>query len=299
MANSVELNQIDRRYEACRVRNAAREARLRDDISQRGIQEPLLGTQHNAKFILLDGFKRWRSARRLGIESVPVRAMGEEDAMGIIMLMRAGRSLTLNILEEAHFIEQLIRTHGMTLAEIARQLQRSKAWVSMRRQLLGEIPPSVRRALQQGKFPVYSYLYTLRPFMRMNGTDTVAIERFVQQVAGQSLSLRDIELLADSYFRGPAPLRQAIDDGQWKWSLQQVKETLAQADMVSAFEQSVLQDLQQLMKLVARLVKHCHDARLVHPLFFAEASLLSTGLLAQQATFHQALEMLHARSRHA
>ena len=49
------------------------------------------------------------------------------------------------------------------------------------------------------------------------------IERFVQAVAGQRLSVREIELLAHGYFRGPASLRQAIDQGNWKWSLQQMQ----------------------------------------------------------------------------
>ena len=58
-------------------------------------------------------------------------------------------------------------------------------------------------------------MYTLRPFMRMNADVGQQIERFVQAVSGQRLSVRDIELLAHAYFRGPASLREAIEGASW------------------------------------------------------------------------------------
>ena len=56
--------------------------------------------------------------------------------------------------------------------------------------------------------PVYSYMVTLRPFMRMNDVTPQEIENFMRAVAGAKLSIREIELLAHGYFRGtsiPAP----------------------------------------------------------------------------------------------
>ena len=66
-------------------------------------------------------------------------------------------------------------------------------------------------------------MVTLRPFMRMNGVAPRKIERFVQAVAGAKLSVREIELLAHGYFRGTPSLRQAIDQGHWKWTLDQMQ----------------------------------------------------------------------------
>ena len=37
----------------------------------------------------------------------------------------------------------------------------------------------------------------------------------MRAVAGKHSSVRDIELLAQAYFRGPASLREAIDGGKW------------------------------------------------------------------------------------
>jgi len=55
------------------------------------------------------------------------------------------------------------------VAEIAAELSRSKAWVSVRLGLIAQMPPPVRRQLFAGAFPVYSYMYTLRQLYDRNG----------------------------------------------------------------------------------------------------------------------------------
>ena len=74
--------------------------------------------------------------------------------------------------------------------------------------------PAVREILFRGRFPVYAYMVTLRPFMRMNGVDAQEIEHFVQSLAGKKLSVRELELLAHGYFRGTTPLRESHRAGQ-------------------------------------------------------------------------------------
>ena len=138
--------------------------------------------------------------------------------------MQVSTAKTLGILEQARFLADLLSIHGMSVAEVAETLSRSKGWVCMRRRLLEEMSPAVEETLFGGPFPVYSYMYTLRPFMRMNAAGKEPIEQFVKAVAGRRLSVRDIELLAQAYFRGPASLREAIEDGKLDWSLQQLKD---------------------------------------------------------------------------
>jgi ParB-like chromosome segregation protein Spo0J len=71
MHRSVELSSLDLRYEGYRQRDDAREARLRASIAERGIEEPLFGVDTPAARCLLDGFKRYRSAKKLSIDCVP------------------------------------------------------------------------------------------------------------------------------------------------------------------------------------------------------------------------------------
>ena len=144
MREMVELSSLDLRYEGHRLRDDAREARLLASIAERGIEEPLEGVDTAEARLLLDGFKRCRSAKKLGIDCVPYVSLGEEEATGILNLMRASTDKGLGILEQARFVVDLVTIHGMSMAEVAETLCRSKGWVWMRRRLLDEMSPAIR-----------------------------------------------------------------------------------------------------------------------------------------------------------
>src|SRR5438067_763859 len=169
MAREIELSVLDLRYESFRLKQAALEERLLGSIAQRGIEEPLEGVELKAASVLLNGFKRYRCARKLCLPTVPYACLGQDEATGILSLLRTSNNRALSILEQAAFIDELKNARQMSVAEIAAELSRSKAWVSVRLGLLAEMSAEVRRRLFAGAFPVYSYMYTLRPFMRLKG----------------------------------------------------------------------------------------------------------------------------------
>ena len=299
MSETVELTSFDLGYEGHRLRDDAREARLLASIAGRGIEEPLEGVDTPEARFLLDGFKRYRCARKLNIQCVPYVSLGEQEATGILSLMRVSTDKALGILEQARFITDLLTIHGMNLAEVAETLARSKAWVSMRRGLIDQMTPEIERILFRGAFPVYSYMYTLRQFRRMNAIAPWQIERFIQVIAGNRLSVRDIELLAHGYFRGPGSLRDAIDGGKLGWSLDQMKNVPEDREGCNEFERALLRDLEIVRKYMQRVMAKCHDPRLKSRSFHAQANLLTGGLLSHLQTFHQSMEEFHDRSGHA
>jgi len=207
MSESVELSTLDLRYEGHRLRDDAREARLLASIAERDIEEPLEGVDTAEGRFLLNGFKRYRCAIKLGIDCVPYVSLGKEEATGILSLMRVSTDKALGILEQARFIVDLLTIHGMSVAEVAETLSRSKGWVSMRRSLLDEMSQPMQQILFR-----------------------------VKAVAGKRLSVREIELLAQGYFRGPASLREVIDDGKLGWSLDQMKSVPEDLEGCSEFE---------------------------------------------------------------
>jgi hypothetical protein len=299
MSETVERTSLDLRYQAYRLRNKAAEARLLASIAERDIEQPLSGVDTPQGRVLLDGFKRYRCATKLGIECVPYVSLGEEETEGIARLMRLTKQTTLNILEQARFVVELLSMHDMTIAEVGEMLLRSKAWVSMRRGLLAEMSPAVQEILFRGAFPVYSYMATLRPFMRINGVGQQEMERFVQAVAGHRLSVREIELLAHGYFRGPASLRQAIDQGKWKWSLEQMQAVPEDPEGLNQFERGLLRDLERLLRAMQSVMTRCDSPRLQTRGFYAQANLLLVRLLSRRETFFHKMEEFHDRSGQA
>jgi len=192
MGREVELSSLDLRYEHYRMKHPALEARLLASIAQRGIEEALEGVDQAPGSILLNGFKRYRCACKLGMGSVPYTALGTEQAAAIVNLLRISNHCSLSILEQAAFLDELRRLEPMSVAAMGEQVSRSKSWVSMRLGLIGEMSPRVREKLFGGEFPVYAYMYTLRPFMRMNGVQKQEVEAFVVAVSGQKLSVREM-----------------------------------------------------------------------------------------------------------
>ena len=299
MNESVERTSLDLRFESYRLRNNTTEARLLASIAEQGIEQALTGIDTPDGRLLLDGFKRWRCAQKLGIESVPYVSLGEEEAAGILRLMRASKEKTLHILEQARFVTELLDVHGMSVAEVAETLARSKAWVSVRRGLLSEMPESLQTILFRGQFPVYSYMYTLRPFMRINDVPSKQIEQFVEKLSGQKLSHREIELLAHGYFRGPESLRKEIDAGNWKWSLDQLQSVPEDPEACNDTEKSLLRDFETLLKAMSRIQVRCGHKDLESRSFFAQAHLLVGRLLSDRESFVKNLEEFYDRSGQA
>ena len=291
----IELSSLDVRYEGHRMKNRADEARLLASIAERGITEPLEGVELDERHLLLNGFKRWRCARRLGLATAPYVSLGEDAAMGIVALLRASNDRALSLLEQAGFVDELKRLYGMNVGPIAEMLSRSKAWVSLRLGLLAEMPPTVRQKLFAGAFPVYAYMYSVRPFMRINGVGGEEVEQFVVALSGKGLSVREIEHLAHGYFRGPEALREQIRAGNVALPLERLKQATAHSDGCAPLEQAMLKDIELAQKYMQRVMGKSSDPRLQSAAFRAQAHLLLAGLLGRAAAFLQSVRQLHDR----
>jgi hypothetical protein len=132
MAKEIELSSLDLRYEGHRMKNPGLEERLLVSIAQRGIEEPLEGVQREQANVLLNGFKRYRCAHKLQLRSVPYASLGEDEVGAIMNLLRISNNRALSILEQAAFIDELYASGCLSVAEMAKELSRSKSWVSMR-----------------------------------------------------------------------------------------------------------------------------------------------------------------------
>jgi len=297
MVEQVEVSSFDLRYQGCRMRCPGAERALLLSILEKGIRDPLCGVDTEQSRILLDGFKRYRCARKLGVGMVPYRSLGSDEVGGIIELIRMSNATSLGILEQAKLIDELKSVHHMSVSEIAHHVDKSKGWVGMRVGMIGQMSPLVTGKIFDGKFPVYAYMYTLRPFIRMNGVNKKEIDEFVGSVAGKNLSIRDIELLAHGYFKGGDQLRKQIKNGDILWALSRLKATSSNAGDITEFERQMLRDLEITQKYMQRLTCKGQDKRFTTNAFFAQANLLAGGILRQLDPFTKAIRRFYDRSR--
>ena len=296
MMKQVELSSLDLRYENCRIKSSGYERILMGSIAEQGIRDPLQGVDTPEVRILLDGFKRYRCAKRLGIGIVPYRLLGTDEAGGIISLLRISNAKSLSILEQATFIDELMSEHGMSNGEIAGNLGKSKSWVSVRAGIIGEMSECVRKKLLSGQFPTYSYMYTLRQFIRINCVTKKEVDEFVTLVSGKHLSIRNIEILAYGFFKGSEGFRQQLRSGNISWGLNSLRASSVKIPVCSEVERSMLKDLEITQKYLQRVTCKSRDVRFKTNSFYSQANLLSGGILRQIPAFTQAIGAFHDRS---
>jgi len=299
MIGQVEISSFDLRFEGYRLRNKVAERILLASILEKGIREPLQGVDMEHGRILLNGFKRYRCARRLGIAVVPYVSLSTDVGVGIIELLRMSNEKGLGILEQARLIEELKEGHHMTTADIAGLLEKSKAWVSVRSGILGEMSRFVREKIFCGQFPVYAYMYVLRPFIRINRIKREDIDEFVGLVAGRKLSIREIELLAKGYFKGSNEFREQLRKGDIAFGLAGLRDMSRKAEGCTKAEQVMLRDLELTQVYMQRVTARTKETAFKSRAFFAQANLLTGGILRQMDLFTHAVKEFHDRSAKA
>jgi hypothetical protein len=288
----LETRDIDLRYERCRLKDVRAERALLADISARGIERPLAGVSSDERWILLDGFKRLRCARRLEMGYVPCVTLGADEAACITAMLRGPGQKRLTFLEEARFLQELRCAHNMSLGEIAASLGRSKGWASMRLAALADMSETVREVVFRGSFPARAWMYIVRPFTRVNDIDPASTDAFVQAVSGRGHSVREIERLARAYFHGTADTRREIESGHVAMALDELR---GASTACSARERACLNDLERVARSMETLPARAGDARLKTGAFRAQAQIVLAVILRRADEFLKAMRSLHDR----
>jgi len=300
MVEHIEITSLDLRYERFRLKSKTKEKILLASIIDRGIHDSLKGVDlKGGERVLLDGFKRYRCAKKLHIGIVPYHSFGSDEPLGILKLIRTSNAKPLTILEQAKLIDELQKMHGMSNADIADILQKSKSWVSMRSGIIGEMSEYVSKRIFKGDFPVYSFMYTLRQFIRMNSISKKDIDEFVKSVAGKGLSIRDIELLATGFFKGSDEFRQQIRKGNIAWGLNQLREPAEKTTQCSKAEQKMLKDLELVQRYMQQITYRAGEHSLGNNDFHAQAGLLALGIIKFLDNFTTAVRGLYDRCEQA
>lgn len=162
-------------------------ASLAESIREVGVLQPVLVRQVEDGYELIAGERRWRAARRVGLQTIPALVRDTDDASALehALVENIHRS-DLNILEEAAAYQQLIDDFQLTHNEIAARVGRSRTTVSNMLRLLG-LPPTVQRLVRENKI-------SMGHARALLGTpDRSFQEQLARRIAGEDLSVRAVE----------------------------------------------------------------------------------------------------------
>ncbi|MBI2508653.1 MAG: ParB/RepB/Spo0J family partition protein, partial [Betaproteobacteria bacterium] len=122
---------------------------LADSIKAQGVMQPILARPRgDGRYEIIAGERRWRAARMAGLATVPalVREVPDRHVLAMALIENIQRE-DLNPLEEAAGLKRLIEEFGMTHADAAAALGRSRAGITNALRLL-ELAPPVQELLR-------------------------------------------------------------------------------------------------------------------------------------------------------
>lgn len=121
---------------------------LADSIGRIGVLQPILVRQVEAdRFELIAGERRWRAAKRAGLQTIPalVRSVEDQESLEEALVENLHRE-DLNPLEEAAAFLQLQQDFGLTQQAVANRVGRSRAAVTNTTRLL-QLPGEVQELI--------------------------------------------------------------------------------------------------------------------------------------------------------
>jgi len=167
-----------------------------------GVLQPVIvRTRTTGGYELVVGERRWRAARRAGLERIPaiVREAGDTEMLRDALIENLHRE-DLNPLEEAAAYRQLLDDIGITHEELADRVGRSRAAITNALRLLG-LAATVQRRIAGGAL-------TAAHGRALAGlADHENQERAAQRVVAQNLSVRQTEDLVRRLVAGGAGLK--------------------------------------------------------------------------------------------
>ena len=125
---------------------------LAQSVRENGLVQPLVVRRDGAVYTIVAGERRYRAARLAGLDRVPVVIMDNIDDVKTLelALVENIQREDLNPLELAESFRRLIEQCGLTQADLARRIGRSRAAVANHLRLLG-LPDSIKRLIHAGR----------------------------------------------------------------------------------------------------------------------------------------------------
>lgn len=126
-------------------------AELAASIAQRGVIQPIIVRPlAGGRYQLVAGERRWRAAQRARLHEIPalVRDLDEREVLALALIENLQRE-DLNPVEEGRAYQRLADQEGMTQAEIASLVDKSRSHVANLQRLL-QLPNEVLALVESG-----------------------------------------------------------------------------------------------------------------------------------------------------
>ncbi len=174
---------------------------LAASIAARGVIQPIIVRPlEPGKYQLVAGERRWRAAQKAQLHEIPalIRDLSEREVTALALIENLQRE-DLNPIEEARAYHRLATAEGLTQADIARMVDKSRSHVANLQRLL-TLPEPVIALVETGKLSM-GHARAL-----VGAEDATAL---AQAAVERQLSVREVERLIRRRSRDTAAPRRA------------------------------------------------------------------------------------------
>ena len=163
-------------------------AELAGSIASRGVIQPVIVRPLvGGRYQIVAGERRWRAAQIAQVHEIPalIRDLEEQEVTALALIENVQRE-DLNAVEEARAYHRLSEQQGMTQADIAKLVEKSRSHVANLQRLLS-LPESVLDHIEEGRLD-------MGHARALVGHEDAA--ELAERAVSQSLSVREVERLA-------------------------------------------------------------------------------------------------------
>jgi len=174
---------------------------LAKSIAARGVIQPVIVRPgKDGGYQLVAGERRWRAAQKAQVHEIPaiIRELGDRDVTALALIENIQRE-DLNPVEEARAYHRLADRDGMSQADIAELVEKSRSHVANLMRLLS-LPDTVLAMVENGDLSMGH----ARALINCDAAEEIA-----KQAAGGKLSVRDVEKRVRKASGQGAPPRRA------------------------------------------------------------------------------------------
>ena len=160
---------------------------LAASIAARGVIQPVIvRPRGEGRYQLVAGERRWRAAQKAQLHEIPalVRELDEREVMALALIENIQRE-DLNPVEEARAYQRLSDEEGLTQADIARMVEKSRSHVANLQRLLA-LPDAVLDLVEQSEL-------SMGHARALIGHESAAA--LARQAVRDNLSVREVEQL--------------------------------------------------------------------------------------------------------
>lgn len=187
--HELPISQIEpNRYQPREYFDEEQLVSLAASIRAVGVLQPVLVRPSGPeRYELIAGERRWRAARRAGLQTIPALVRQTEDVRSLEhALVENLHRADLNPLEEAAAYQQLIEEFDHTQEEVANRVGKSRSAVANTLRLL-HLPASIQRLVQDGQLSAGHARALL-------GTpDRQFQEELARRTVAENLTVREVE----------------------------------------------------------------------------------------------------------